>query len=83
MPREEHIQSAVPVRRYEYETESLIVADLGDTEVEASVEVLEDVILVVLDRPDGETQFEIDRPPAGVANTFINNGILTIEVNQE
>jgi hypothetical protein len=83
MPREEHIQSALPVRRYTYDSESLIVADLGTAEGDATVEVLEDVILVVLDRSDGEKQFEIDRPSEGVANTFINNGILTIEVNEE
>ncbi|MFB6114219.1 MAG: hypothetical protein ABEJ58_08995 [Halodesulfurarchaeum sp.] len=83
MAREEQVRSALPVRRYDYDDESLIVADLGGPEVTADVDVLEDVVLVVVDGPRGESQYELDLPDSGVENTGITNGILTIEVNTE
>ncbi len=75
------IRSDVPVRQYDYEDGSLLVADLGPRVAEASIEVLDDVAIVVVEGPDGEEQFELELPEAGVKNTFITNGVLTIEVN--
>ena len=80
MARDVTVRSDVPVRRYDYETESLIVADLGASAEDVTVEVLEDVMLVVVSTPDGDVQHELELPEEGVANTFITNGILTIEV---
>lgn len=80
MPHEAQSRSDLPVRRYDYEHESLIVADLGGAG-DASVEVLGETAVVVVERPDGDVQYEIDLPPEGVSNTFITNGVLTIEVN--
>ena len=81
MPDEAQIRSDVPVRRYDYDGESLIVADLGIEARDADVEVLDDVAIVVVPGPEGDRQFEIELPDAGVSNTFITNGVLTIEVN--
>lgn len=82
MPDQAQVRSDVPVRRYEYEDTSVIVADLGPVADDVSVEVLEDVAIVVLARPEGDAQFEIDLPEEGVSNTFITNGVLTFEVNE-
>lgn len=81
MARDVTVQSDVPVRRYDYETESIIVADIGAGAEDATVEVLEDVVLVVVPGLEGDAQYELELPEEGVANTFITNGILTIEVN--
>ena len=82
MAHEARSRSDLPVRRYNYGNESIIVADLqavGDP----SIEVLEDTVIVVLEGEGEETQYEIDLPPEGVSNTFIINGVLTIELNDQ
>lgn len=83
MAREAQVRSDVPVRRYDYETGAVIVADLGPGVEDASVEVLDDVVLVVIQGPEDDAQFELEVPEAGVANTFMTNGVLTIEVNDQ
>ncbi|WP_070364510.1 DUF7127 family protein [Halodesulfurarchaeum formicicum] len=83
MERNAQVRSDVPVRRYQTDSGARIVADLGASVADASVEVLGDVALVVVERTDGEDrQFEIDLPTGSLADTFIRNGILTIEVNE-
>ncbi len=74
------VQSDVPVWRYQSESGTRIVADLGPSVTDATVDVLEDVAIVVFDHPTGQSQFEIDLPETGVSDTFITNGVLTIEV---
>lgn len=74
--------SDVPVSREATETGARIVADLGPEADEATVDVLDDVAIVVLETETGVSQFEIDLPESGVADTFITNGVLTIEVNE-
>ncbi|MFB6095340.1 MAG: hypothetical protein ABEJ71_02670 [Halodesulfurarchaeum sp.] len=73
----------VPVRRYEYDEETVIVADLGAAGSASSVDVLDDVAIVTIDGPEGPRDFEIEIPDDVVSNTFITNGILTIEVTEE
>lgn len=82
MPDQAQVRSDVPVRRYEYEDDTMIVADLGAVAEDVSVEVLEDVAIVVIAHPEGDAQFEIELPEQGVSNTFITNGVLTFEVNE-
>ncbi|MFB6109609.1 MAG: Hsp20/alpha crystallin family protein [Halodesulfurarchaeum sp.] len=77
------IRSDVPVRRYHYDEKTEIVADFGAAATEASVEVLDDLALVVLPTEDGDQQYEIELPGEDVADTFITNGVLTIEVNEQ
>ncbi|MFT4890271.1 MAG: hypothetical protein ACI9YT_001185 [Halobacteriales archaeon] len=66
------------VRRYDYDDRTTIVADLGAGTGEVSVEVLDDVVIVV----DGsEDQYEIEIPD-GDAEAFMRNGVLTIDVTE-
>ena len=82
MADETQIPADVPVRRYHYDDETVIVADLGLEAEDVSIEVLDDLAIVVIEGPEGERQFEIDLPETGVSNTFITNGVLTIEVKE-
>ena len=61
------------VRQYDYEAETVIVADLGHAE--GSVEVVGGTAIVVA---DGE-QFEFD-VPANVSRAIMNNGVVTVEL---
>src|SRR6056297_196830 len=65
-------------RRFEYDDETEIVADLG-VGVDGTVDVLDDAVIVVTE--DGE-EFELDIPETG-AQAFIKNGVLTIELEAE
>lgn len=66
-------------RRYEYDDQELIVADFGIADV--TVDVLDDVAIVVVERDGENFQTEIELSE-GDAQAFINNGVLTIEVGQ-
>lgn len=76
-------QTEVPVRRYEYDDGTAIVADLGPAVEEAAIETLEDRVLVVVEHSGQDGQFEIEVPASRVADTFIANGVLTIEVKDQ
>ncbi len=62
-----------PLRRYEYDEETLLVADLGA--VEGTVDLVDGTAIVVT----GGDQYEFD-VPAGTSRAIMNNGIVTIEV---
>jgi hypothetical protein len=62
-------------RRYEYDDRIVMAADVGS--VDAAVDVVGDTAIVVA----GENQFEIDLP-GDEARASINNGVLSIEVEQ-
>lgn len=64
----------VGLRQYEYDDETILAADLGPGR-DASVDVLDDAVIVVL---DGE---QYDLEVEGDAQAFIRNGVLTIEVS--
>ncbi|AGB16367.1 hypothetical protein Halru_1768 [Halovivax ruber XH-70] len=69
-------QSAM-VRTYEYDDSSVVVADLADASAEPAVDVVDGTAIVVLDG----RQHEIDLPQEGtVADTFMKNGVLSIEL---
>ena len=65
-------------RRYEYDDEEVLVADLG-VSGEATVDVLDDAAIVVFEDEDDSRQVELELPN-GEAEAFITNGVLTIEV---
>ncbi|MDL5361378.1 Hsp20/alpha crystallin family protein [Halalkalicoccus sp. NIPERK01] len=67
------------VRRYEYDDEAVIAIDLGSEASDASVDVVDDTAIVVVETAEGERQEEFDLPSEG-ARAFIKNGVLTIEV---
>ena len=61
------------VRRYDYDDESVIVADLGS--VEGTVDLVDGTALVVA---DGDThEFDL---PAEASRAFMTNGIVTVEM---
>jgi hypothetical protein len=64
-----------PVRRYEYDDETVLVADFGTTE--GSVDVVDGTAIVVV---DGE-QHEFD-VPSGVDRAVMNNGVVSIEMER-
>ena len=61
------------VRRYDYETESLVVADLGP--VEGTVDLVDGTAIVVADGDQAE--FDV---PEGASRAFMTNGVVTVEV---
>ncbi len=65
-------------RRYDYGDEEVLVADLG-VAGDASVDILDDVAIVVFEDEEGSRQIELQLPDGG-AQAFITNGVLTIEV---
>jgi len=68
----------VLTRRYDYGDEEVLVADLGVTG-DASVDVLDDVAIVVVEDAEDTRQIELELPE-GEAEAFITNGVLSIEV---
>ena len=68
-------------RRYEYDDEEIVVADLGPGDEDVTVDVVDDVAILVIDDGDEERQVELEVPDGG-AEAFITNGVLTIEVRQ-
>ncbi|AHF99913.1 hypothetical protein HALLA_15065 [Halostagnicola larsenii XH-48] len=64
-------------RKYEYDDGAVIAIDLGTTVPEPSVDVVDGTVIIV---SDGE-QYEFDLPVERTdAHTFIKNGVLTIEL---
>ena len=61
------------VRRYDYEAESLVVADLGP--VQGTVDLVDGTAIVVADGDQAE--FDV---PEGASRAFMTNGIVTVEV---
>jgi uncharacterized protein YlxW (UPF0749 family) len=74
MSAKQQLGDDATVRRYEYDDGAVLAADLG-TERAASVDVLGETVIVVVD--DEQYDLEVD----GDADAFINNGVLTIEVH--
>lgn len=64
------------VRRYDYDEETVLAADLGPG-VEGSVDVVDGTVIVVV----GDEQHEFD-VPAGESRASISNGVVTVEVER-
>jgi hypothetical protein len=64
-------------RRDEYEDSVAFVSDLGP-QGQSAVDVVEDTVIVVA----GDEQYEFDADLGADARAFINNGVLTIEVDR-
>jgi hypothetical protein len=63
------------VAHYEYDDETVLVADFGPSE--GTVDLVDGTAIVVV---DGE-QFEFD-VPSGASRGIMNNGIVTVEVER-
>ncbi|MEF8840911.1 MAG: hypothetical protein V5A62_04705 [Haloarculaceae archaeon] len=64
-------------RRYEYDGRSGLVADLGPS-AEGSVDLVGDTAIVVV----GDDQYEFEVPAGVTTRASMNNGVLTVEVEQ-
>ncbi|WP_247001238.1 Hsp20/alpha crystallin family protein [Halosolutus gelatinilyticus] len=64
-------------RRYEYDDRMVLAVDFGSAGADASVDLVDDTVIVVA---NGE-QYEIELPEdAADAHTFMKNGVLTIDL---
>jgi hypothetical protein len=68
----------VAVRRYDAADGDAIAVDFGPGR-SPTVDVLGDTAIVVFDDDDQQVEFDL---PAANADTFITNGVLTIEVSE-
>ncbi|RZV08414.1 hypothetical protein BDK88_3390 [Natrinema hispanicum] len=67
-------------RRYEYDDATVMAVDFGTEATEASVDVVDDTVIIVI----ADDQYEIDLPETVErAHTFIKNGVLTVELEDE
>jgi HSP20 family molecular chaperone IbpA len=78
MTESQQLDDDVPVRRFEYDDELVLAADVGIGD--ATVDVVGDTVIVV----SGGEQYELTVPETAEdeedARAFIKNGVLTIEV---
>jgi hypothetical protein len=65
------------VRRYQYDDATVFAADLGPGD-DADVDVVDGTVVIVV---GDDRQYEFDAP-AGDAQAFIKNGVVTVEVSQ-
>lgn len=77
MNTENALSGDATLRRYEYDDGVVVAGDLGP-ERGATVDVVDDTAIVVA----GDEEYDVDLP-AGDAEAFIHNGVLTIEVTAE
>ncbi|MGB9987756.1 DUF7127 family protein [Salarchaeum japonicum] len=73
-------ESGGMVRRYDYDDRTIVVADLGTSADDVTVDVVDGTAILV---DDGEgRQREFDVPAGDVAKATITNGIVTVEVKR-
>ncbi|SDJ61543.1 DUF7127 family protein [Natronorubrum texcoconense] len=64
-------------RQYQYDDSSVLAVDFGAHGIEATVDLVDDTVIVVAD----DQQYEFDLPDgADDAHTFMKNGVLTVEL---
>ncbi|GAB3674398.1 DUF7127 family protein [Halopiger thermotolerans] len=64
-------------RRYEYDDATVLAVDFGTGVTDASVDLVDDTVIVVVE----DEQYEFELPEgASDAHTFIKNGVLTVEL---
>lgn len=68
-------EKSIEVSRYEYEDTVELVADFGIQDDE-HVEIVGDTAIIIVDGSQYEVELE------GNAQAFINNGVVTIEVEE-
>ncbi|QLG48251.1 DUF7127 family protein [Natrinema halophilum] len=67
-------------RRYDYDDGTVFAVDFGTDGTNATVDLVDDTVIVVLE----DDQYEIELPKTGEdAHTFIKNGVLTIELEEK
>ncbi|MFB6137472.1 MAG: hypothetical protein ABEJ42_03915 [Halobacteriaceae archaeon] len=81
----QHVEN-LSYSQFDYDDATVFAADLGP-HVTGSIEVLGDVALLVVEHDGEEHQHELALPageefPNGDARGYINNGVVTVEVNR-
>ncbi|WP_096394534.1 Hsp20/alpha crystallin family protein [Halorubrum trapanicum] len=66
------------LRRYEYDDEWVVAADLGVDDETVTVDTVGGTAIVVVEGPDGPVESEFELPGAA-ADAAVNNGVLTVE----
>lgn len=66
------------LRRYEYDDEWIVAADLEVDDADVSVDTVGGTAIVVVEGPDGPVESEFDLPGTA-ADAAVNNGVLTVE----
>jgi HSP20 family molecular chaperone IbpA len=66
------------LRRYEYDDEWIVAADLEVDDADVSVDTVGGTAIVVVEGPDGPVESEFDLPGTA-ADAVVNNGVLTVE----
>jgi HSP20 family molecular chaperone IbpA len=79
MDRQAHRGDDIVVERHDYDEGTTVVADLARADEDISVDVVEGTAIVVVETGDGVLEREFDVPD-GATRVFINNGVVTIEV---
>ncbi|MFC4541530.1 Hsp20/alpha crystallin family protein [Halosolutus amylolyticus] len=64
-------------RQYEYDDETVVAVDFGAARTDASVDLVDDTVIVVVDDDQYEFELPVD---ADDAHTFMQNGVLTVEM---
>lgn len=69
------------LRRYEYEDNHVVAADLGVNDDNVDVDIVGDTAIVVIETDDRltETEFEL---PGSNGEVDVNNGVLTITIQK-
>ncbi len=76
-PMQQLEKQDIDVSRFEYEDSVEFVSDLGP-QGQSAVDVVDNTVIVVA----GGEQYEFDAELGADARAFINNGVLTIEVDR-
>jgi len=77
MNTDQQLFDDTPLRRFEYEDGVVLAADVGAAS-DASVDIVDETVILVA----GDDQYEQPLPDVADADAFINNGVLTIELEE-
>jgi hypothetical protein len=77
----QHSGQATIARRYDYPERTILALDLKVPEESVNVDVVDGTAILVVKTEDGPRteEFEV---PGGDADVFMNNGVLTIVIEQ-
>lgn len=71
--------SELLIREYQTDDERTYVIDFGTKSPDLQVDVVDDTLIVIDDAADDHYELSL---PAGEARTFMQNGVLTLEVKE-
>lgn len=81
MDLSQHSGQGPLAHRYDYADQTILAFDLGLPEDAVSVDIVDGTAILVIESDDESRTEEFDIP-AGDAGVFMNNGVLTIVVDQ-